>query len=69
MTPSPSGWRCDGTGQETRRETISDHEPFHVYFEGDRILVRDRGRREYLLTFRPYQRPPDPAVSTDYCRG
>ena len=31
--------------QETKGETISDHEPFHVYFEGDRIVVRDRGRR------------------------
>jgi hypothetical protein len=53
--------------QETRGETISDHEPFHVGFEGDRIVVTDRGHRTYLLTFRPYQRPPDPAVSTDYC--
>jgi hypothetical protein len=53
--------------QETRGETISDHEPFHVGFEGDRIVVTDRGHRQYLLTFRPFQRPPDPAVSTDYC--
>ena len=43
--------------QETRGETISDHEPFHVYFEGDRIVVRDRGRRQYLLTFRPTSVP------------
>ena len=53
--------------QQTRGETISDHEPFTVHFEGDRIVVRDRGDRTYLLTFRPFQRPPDPAVSTDYC--
>jgi hypothetical protein len=53
--------------QQTRGETISDHEPFTVHFEGDRIVVIDRGHRQYLLTFRPYQRPPDPAVSTDYC--
>jgi hypothetical protein len=48
-------------------ETIADNEPFHVGVEGDRIVVTDRGHRQYLLTFRPYQRPPDPAVSTDYC--
>jgi hypothetical protein len=49
--------------QQTRGETISDHEPFHLGFEGDRIVVRDRGDRTYL----PFQGPPDPAVSTDYC--
>jgi hypothetical protein len=43
--------------QQTRGETISDHEPFTVHFEGDRIVVRDRGDRTYLLTFRPFQRP------------
>jgi hypothetical protein len=25
--------------------------------EGDRIVVTDRAHRQYLLTFRPYQRP------------
>jgi hypothetical protein len=66
MTPSYSGWRSWHL-PETRGEAISDHEPFHVAFEGDRIVVTDRSHRQYLLTFRPYQRPPDPAVSTDYC--
>src|SRR6266508_2466594 len=53
--------------QQPRGETGSDHEPSTVHFEGNRIVVFDRGHRQYLLTFRPYQRPPDPAVSTDYC--
>jgi hypothetical protein len=53
--------------QRVRRQAGSDHDLGYVGFEADRIVVTDRGGRQYLLTFRPYQRPPDPAVSTDYC--
>jgi hypothetical protein len=53
--------------QRVRRQAGSDHDLGYVGFEADRIVVMDRGGREYLLTFRPSQRPPDPAVSTDYC--
>ena len=35
--------------QQTRGEAIPDHEPFHVGFEGDRIVATDRGHRQYLL--------------------
>jgi hypothetical protein len=53
--------------QRVRRQAGSDHDLGYVGFEADRIVVSDRGGRQYLLTFRPSQRPPDPAVSTDYC--
>jgi len=53
--------------QETMSRPATDHDPFLVYFQADRMLVRDRGGREYLVTFRPYRRLPDPKVSTDWC--
>ena len=56
-----------GQSRSSRRQAGSDHDLGYVGFEADRIVVMDCGGRQYLLTFRPYQRPPDPAVSTDYC--